>query len=94
MPLTSRLLATDDFWQNGELVDKYDSTHQVAMLYVSDHGESWAKTAFIGHGMPYKIAPKSAKHVASMFWAGKHLRAFKQCHLILNSPMMPLPQLC
>lgn len=67
------LLATDDFLaKTVNWLDKYDSTHQVAMLYVSDHGESLGENGIYLHGMPYKIAPKAQKHVASMFWAGKH----------------------
>ena len=67
------LLATDDFLaKTVNWLGKYDSTHQVAMLYVSDHGESLGENGIYLHGMPYKIAPKAQKHVASMFWAGKH----------------------
>ena len=41
-------------------LDKYDSTHQAAMLYVvSDHGESLGENGIYLHGMPYKIAPKA-----------------------------------
>ena len=67
------LLATDDFLaKTVNWLDKYDSSHQVAMLYVSDHGESLGENGIYLHGMPYKIAPKAQKHVASMFWAGKN----------------------
>lgn len=67
------LLATDDFlaktitWLNG-----YDATNQVAMLYVSDHGESLGEKGVYLHGMPYSFAPMEQKHVASIFWAGKN----------------------
>lgn len=67
------LLATDDFlaktigWLNN-----YDSSHQVAMLYVSDHGESLGENGVYLHGMPYKFAPIEQKHVASIFWVGKN----------------------
>ena len=67
------LLATDDFLaKTVNWLGKYDSSHQVAMLYVSDHGESLGENGIYLHGMPYKIAPKAQKHVASMFWAGKN----------------------
>lgn len=67
------VLATDDFlaktiaWLNN-----YDQNHQVAMLYVSDHGESLGEKGVYLHGMPYKFAPMEQKHVASIFWAGKN----------------------
>ncbi len=67
------ILATDDFlaktihWLNG-----YDKDHQVAMLFVSDHGESLGEKGVYLHGMPYKFAPMEQKHVASIFWAGQN----------------------
>lgn len=67
------LVATDDFlaktisWLSG-----YDKDHQVAMLYVSDHGESLGEKGVYLHGMPYKFAPMEQKHVASIFWAGQN----------------------
>lgn len=67
------LLATDAFLaKTVNWLDQYDSSHQVAMLYVSDHGESLGENGIYLHGMPYKIAPIAQKHVASMFWAGKN----------------------
>ncbi|MFW2176570.1 MULTISPECIES: phosphoethanolamine transferase [unclassified Moraxella] len=66
------LLATDDFlaktvnWLTG-----YDTSHQVAMLYASDHGESLGEKGVYLHGMPNAIAPVEQKHIASMFWAGQ-----------------------
>lgn len=67
------LLATDDFLaKTVNWLNQYDNQHQVAMLYVSDHGESLGENGIYLHGMPYKIAPKAQKHVASMFWAGKN----------------------
>lgn len=66
------LLATDDFLTKTiNWLQAYDSSHQVAMLYVSDHGESLGEKGVYLHGMPYKFAPMEQKHVASVFWAGQ-----------------------
>src|SRR5690606_13697469 len=34
------------------------NTHNVAMIYVSDHGESLGENRLYLHGMPYAIAPE------------------------------------
>ncbi len=46
------------------------SDHQVAMLYMSDHGESLGEYGLYLHGMPYAFAPAQQKHVPLVFWAG------------------------
>lgn len=45
--------------------DKY----QVALIYVSDHGESLGEKGIYLHAMPYWLAPKEQTHVPFMFWA-------------------------
>lgn len=45
--------------------DKY----QVALIYVSDHGESLGENGVYLHAMPYWLAPKEQTHVPFMFWA-------------------------
>lgn len=42
---------------------------QVAMLYVSDHGESLGENGIYLHGFPYWLAPKDQIHVPMVFWA-------------------------
>ncbi len=42
---------------------------QVAMLYVSDHGESLGENGIYLHGFPYWLAPEEQKHVPMVFWA-------------------------
>jgi lipid A ethanolaminephosphotransferase len=44
---------------------KQNQTHQSAMLYMSDHGESLGEKGLYLHGMSYFIAPKEQTHVAS-----------------------------
>lgn len=50
------------------LVTQQDS-HNVVMVYVSDHGESLGENNLYLHGMPYAIAPNVQKHVPFIFWA-------------------------
>ena len=45
--------------------DLYD----VAMLYVSDHGESLGEAGIYLHGFPYAIAPEEQIHIPMLFWA-------------------------
>ncbi len=44
--------------------DRYD----VAMMYVSDHGESLGERGLYLHGMPYAIAPKEQLEVPMLWW--------------------------
>lgn len=45
------------------------STHNVAMMYISDHGESLGENRIYLHGMPYTIAPEFQTRVPFIFWA-------------------------
>lgn len=45
------------------------NTHNVAMIYVSDHGESLGENRLYLHGMPYAIAPEFQTRVPFIFWA-------------------------
>lgn len=45
--------------------DRYD----VAMLYVSDHGESLGEHGLYLHGLPYTLAPREQKQVPMLLWA-------------------------
>jgi lipid A ethanolaminephosphotransferase len=40
----------------------------VALIYVSDHGESLGENGIYLHGLPYAIAPSSQTHVPMMVW--------------------------
>ncbi|WP_349630301.1 sulfatase-like hydrolase/transferase [Acidovorax sp. CCYZU-2555] len=44
--------------------------YEVAMVYLSDHGESLGENGIYLHGLPYAIAPDSQKHVAWITWPG------------------------
>jgi lipid A ethanolaminephosphotransferase len=43
----------------------------VAMLYLSDHGESLGKNGFYLHGFPYNIAPKEQIEIPMILWASE-----------------------
>jgi lipid A ethanolaminephosphotransferase len=49
---------------------KHDKSHETAMLYVSDHGESLGEYGMYLHGAPRAFAPKVQTHVASVVWMG------------------------
>jgi lipid A ethanolaminephosphotransferase len=43
-------------------------THEPALLYVSDHGESLGENNLYLHGLPYSFAPREQKHVPWVMW--------------------------
>lgn len=61
-----------------QLLKNNSDDFETAMLYVSDHGESLGENGIYLHGLPSFIAPKEQTHVASIFWAGKHMEIDKQ----------------
>jgi lipid A ethanolaminephosphotransferase len=69
------LLYTDYFL--GKLIDFLDraqATHNTAMLYVSDHGESLGEGGLYLHGMPWAIAPDVQTHVPFVMWLSPAFR--------------------
>ncbi|CAC9588011.1 Lipid A phosphoethanolamine transferase, putative [uncultured Gammaproteobacteria bacterium] len=65
------IVYTDYFLSQVIALLKKNQTHQSAMLYMSDHGESLGEKELYLHGMPYFIAPKEQTHVASIAWFDK-----------------------
>jgi len=47
----------------------------VALLYVSDHGESLGENGIWLHGFPLWLAPEEQTHVPMVFWASQEFRA-------------------
>jgi lipid A ethanolaminephosphotransferase len=45
------------------------ATHEPALLYVSDHGESLGEKGLYLHGMPWALAPRVQTHVPMVVWA-------------------------
>ncbi|MBG9387335.1 phosphoethanolamine transferase [Caenimonas aquaedulcis] len=69
------LLYTDFFLGRViDFLDKAQRTHDTAMLYVSDHGESLGEGGLYLHGMPYAIAPDTQKHVPFVVWMSPAFR--------------------
>lgn len=64
-----------------ELLKKYDDDYEVAMLYVSDHGESLGESGFYLHGAPYSIAPKEQTEVPLIFWSSESFLNNRQINL-------------
>lgn len=56
------------------LLKKYETTHEVGMIYVSDHGESLGENGIYLHSMPYSFAPKAQTHVPVILWLGDYIR--------------------
>ncbi|HBV77836.1 MAG TPA: phosphoethanolamine--lipid A transferase [Vibrio sp.] len=50
---------------------KYSSQYNVAMMYMSDHGESLGESGLYLHGTPYSIAPKEQSTVPWLMWVPK-----------------------
>lgn len=67
------ILYTDYFLSEViQFLKKYDHSHETAMLYVSDHGESLGEHGIYLHAAPYAIAPKEQTHVPAIVWMGKN----------------------
>jgi lipid A ethanolaminephosphotransferase len=65
------ILYTDYFLSKViQFLKKHDKSHETAMLYVSDHGESLGEYGMYLHGAPRAFAPKVQTHVASVVWVG------------------------
>jgi len=69
------LLYTDFFL--GKVIDFLDrtqATHDTAMLYVSDHGESLGESGLYLHGVPQSIAPDVQLNVPFVMWLSPAFR--------------------
>lgn len=62
------LLYTDHFLDRTIRQVKAQGTHDAAVIYVSDHGESLGEKGFYLHGLPYPIAPKEQTEVPMVMW--------------------------
>jgi lipid A ethanolaminephosphotransferase len=51
----------------------YEKNYDVAMIYMSDHGESLGEGGVYLHGLPYFMAPEAQTHIGAMMWFGKHM---------------------
>ncbi|OEF25517.1 phosphoethanolamine transferase [Vibrio rumoiensis] len=63
------LVYTDYFLsQVVKTLQQYSGQYNVAMMYMSDHGESLGENGMYLHGTPYALAPKEQKMVPWMMW--------------------------
>jgi lipid A ethanolaminephosphotransferase len=73
------ILYTDYFL--GRVIDelgKRSGDFDVAMLYVSDHGESLGENGLYLHGFPYAMAPREQIEVPMLLWADPNFYARAQ----------------
>lgn len=69
------ILYTDYFLSKViEFLKKYEHSHETAMIYMSDHGESLGENGIYLHGLPYFMAPQEQKHVGSLMWFGEKMK--------------------
>lgn len=67
------ILYTDFFLSSTiDFLKKYDDSHEAAMFYVADHGESLGENNVYLHAAAYNIAPKEQTHIPAILWLGKH----------------------
>ena len=60
---TDHVLALSVAW-----AQRQGATHDPALLYVSDHGESLGENNLYLHGLPYAVAPREQIHVPMVVW--------------------------
>lgn len=69
------ILETDDFLAKTIKMLEQDATHDTAMIYVSDHGESLGESNVYLHGFPYSIAPAAQIKVPMVAWLSPGMKA-------------------
>ena len=62
------IVATDAFLADTIQYLSGVTDHDVALYYVSDHGESLGENGLYLHGLPYAIAPETQKTVPMFMW--------------------------
>ncbi|HEY1136267.1 MAG TPA: phosphoethanolamine--lipid A transferase [Xanthomonadaceae bacterium] len=62
------ILATDDFLAKAIRMLAQDASHDTALIYLSDHGESLGENNIYLHGFPYAIAPDTQIKVPMVAW--------------------------
>lgn len=68
------IVATDDFLAKTVDMLAADSSHDTAMIYLSDHGESLGEANLYLHGLPYAIAPSTQVKVPMVVWLSDGLQ--------------------
>jgi lipid A ethanolaminephosphotransferase len=69
------LLYTDTFLAEViNFLKKYENTHDTALIYMADHGESLGENGVYLHGLPYFMAPDAQKHIGALMWFGSGMK--------------------
>ena len=70
------VLHTDEFVAHTiRLLITQASTHDTALIYLSDHGESLGENGLYLHGVPHAIAPETQTKVPMVMWLSPELAA-------------------
>lgn len=69
------LLYTDHFLSEAIRRLQIQSSHDAALIYVSDHGESLGEKGIFLHGLPYQIAPREQTEVPMVMWLSQGFAA-------------------
>ncbi len=69
------VLYTDEFVARTIALLSKQSSHDAALIYISDHGESLGEGGLYLHGMPYAIAPETQTKVPMVMWFAPGLTA-------------------
>ena len=72
------------------LFKKYPAGKEIAIIYISDHGESLGESGIYLHGMPYLIAPIEQKQVAALMWFNEELLELLDINIISEKIDLPL----
>ncbi|WP_190339749.1 phosphoethanolamine transferase [Vibrio sp. S11_S32] len=76
------LIYTDYFLsQVVKTLQQYSDKYNVAMMYISDHGESLGEHGLYLHGTPYSLAPKEQTTVPWQMWIPKQYAQQKNINL-------------
>mgnify|MGYP002641673778 FL=1 len=77
------ILYTDTFLvKTIDFLKQYDTSHDTAMIYMSDHGESLGEGGVYLHGIPYFMAPDAQTHIGSFMWFGEGMKRVVNTQLI------------
>lgn len=71
------VLATDDFLARTIRMLAQDASHDTALIYLSDHGESLGENNLYLHGLPYSIAPETQTRVPMVAWLSPGIQAYR-----------------
>ena len=72
------------------LFKKYPAGKEIAIFYISDHGESLGESGIYLHGMPYLIAPIEQKQIAALMWFNEEFLELLDINIISEKIDLPL----